>query len=70
MEQEMTPQPKTIKVVCSECGLDWEAHGPNPSLEKCVELLKAELAHRPTPSRPYQGWTGGTVVRYDNASIR
>lgn len=39
-----TPKPKTLKVVCDVCGLDWAAHGEKPTLEKCVELLRAELA--------------------------
>lgn len=43
----MKPEPKPLKIVCSNCGMDWEAHGPKPTVDKCVELLKAELARRP-----------------------
>lgn len=43
----MKPEPKTIKVVCTACGLDWGAHGAKPTLAKCVALLKAELAKKP-----------------------
>jgi hypothetical protein len=41
------PEPRPLKVVCSSCGLDWEEHGEKPTLETCVELLKAEVAKRP-----------------------
>ena len=42
------PQPRTVKVVCSECGLDWNRHTTEaPSLADCVRLLKQELAKRP-----------------------
>lgn len=50
----MKPEPKTIKVVCTACGLDWDAHGTKPTLAKCVDLLKIELAKKPTArSAPY-----------------
>jgi hypothetical protein len=41
------PEPINKHIVCSLCGLDWEKHGANPTIEKCVGLLKAELASRP-----------------------
>lgn len=47
----MKPEPINKHIVCSMCGLDWEQHGAKPTLEKCVELLKAEVkrlsAHPP-----------------------
>lgn len=53
-----TPRPVNKHVVCSVCGLDWERHGKNPTTEKCVELLKADLASEklrttPQPAMPY-----------------
>lgn len=37
------PEPVNKHIVCSVCGLEWEKHGSAPTVEKCVELLKAEL---------------------------
>lgn len=39
----MKPAPKVEKEVCTVCGLDWKRHGKEPTLEMCVELLKADL---------------------------
>jgi hypothetical protein len=43
-----TPKPKTVKVDCDVCGLDWKQHKPDAkgkvTLDECVRLLKAELA--------------------------
>lgn len=51
------PKPKATAVVCSVCGLPWGGHGSEPTLLTCVELLRAELAKRPThptfSSRPF-----------------
>jgi hypothetical protein len=56
------PEPINKHIVCSLCGLDWEKHGEKPVIEKCVELLKAELAKRPPVFRPqtfgYGGYSG------------
>lgn len=48
------PTPKTVKQVCTLCGLDWGRHGENPTTDTCVALLleeikslNAQLAHRP-----------------------
>lgn len=55
------PHPVPKDVVCSDCGLSWDAHAkvvdPNAALvpyepvivepSECVRLLKAELARRP-----------------------
>jgi hypothetical protein len=50
------PKPKTVKVVCDMCGIEWAAHKlkptHEPTLEECVRVLKAELAKRPTRN-PY-----------------
>jgi hypothetical protein len=44
----MAPQPRTVKVVCSDCGLPWEAHTKGrktaPTADVCVRLLNAEVA--------------------------
>jgi hypothetical protein len=40
------PEPISKHIVCSTCGLSWEAHGKEPTLETCVELLKAEVVKR------------------------
>jgi len=42
-----TPEPKPTAIVCSVCGLEWKRHGKTPTLEKCIELLKAEVARKP-----------------------
>lgn len=56
----MKPEPKPLNIVCSNCGMKWDAHGEKPTVDKCVELLKAELARRPMwqanmSSTPYYG---------------
>jgi hypothetical protein len=47
------PQPKSVNIVCSVCGLAWDRHksekDKEPTLESCVALLKEELAKRPLP---------------------
>lgn len=53
------PEPIHKHIVCSACGMNWEAHGEKPTLEKCVELLKAELV-----KRPRLGQFSGTGVTY------
>ena len=58
------PTPKTIKVECSLCGLDWTEHEKLakkakrkwPNQDDCVTLLKAELAK---PKRTFS-WQGVT----------
>lgn len=42
----LKPEPVHKGATCSVCGLDWDRHGKAPTIEKCVELLKAELAPR------------------------
>lgn len=42
------PTPVPVSTVCSVCGLDWERHGAEPSIETCVRLLREELATRPS----------------------
>ena len=37
------PTPVVVTEVCSLCGLDWRRHGKNPTSEKCIELLLAEV---------------------------
>ena len=54
----MKPEPISKHVVCSCCGLNWEAHGPKPTMEKCVELLKAEVAKRPRLQAQITGTNG------------
>lgn len=34
---------------CSLCDLDWKRHGEKPTVEKCVELLKAECSRLRNP---------------------
>lgn len=64
------PSPKPIPTahVCSECGLDWQRHGNKPTLAKCVELLRVEVARLKGPkskSMEYIGqpylWGGETT---------
>jgi hypothetical protein len=50
------PKPRHVQTVCDICGLDWKRHGRAPTVEKCIELLKADLAaeqRRATPLPPY-----------------
>ena len=59
----MKPEPISKYIVCSLCGMNWDEHGEKPTAEKCVELLKAEMAKRPRYQQIYhQGTsvTGGT----------
>ncbi len=46
-EPEKKPTPISQCVVCSECGLSWDAH-KEQTLSECVRLLKAELK-KPRP---------------------
>lgn len=48
MAKKQKPEAVSVETICSVCGLDWDLHGENPTTEDCVELLKAELASRPT----------------------
>lgn len=55
------PEPVVVSEVCSLCGLAWGRHGDKPTAEKCIELLKADLATRPyvptiTWKEPPQWW--------------
>lgn len=67
----MKPKPVVTATICSECGLDWDLHGENPTQSDCIRLLKTELAMRPTtitypvypyiqPYKPYWWHTYGT----------
>lgn len=66
----MKPKPVVVTTICSECGLDWDDHGDNPTTSDCVRLLKIELARRPKPvfTYPYSGynpywtWNGGVTI--------
>lgn len=44
MDDLPVPKPIPRVVDCSECGLPWDDHGKNPTLEDCVNLLKIALA--------------------------
>lgn len=57
------PEPVAKQVVCSQCGLDWDKHGDNPTIEKCVEMLKAEVARYGAP------WTVYTAPRTTSTSF-
>ena len=52
-----TPRPKHTYTVCTVCGLAWGLHGQKPTIEKCVELLAAEVKRLQTGQafRQYQG---------------
>lgn len=54
------PTPVSKWIVCSVCDLDWNAHGPSPTLMDCVRLLKARGVYQPYPH--YPTYVGG--VRY------
>ena len=67
------PEPKPLRLVCSLCELDWDAHlkrTKKPGYEDCIVLLKAELAKRPTqnwqpsaqPFTFYHGTTHGAGI--------
>jgi hypothetical protein len=58
-KKPVKPEPITKHIVCSLCGLNWEQHGENPGAEKCIELLKAELARRVNPLILQSGSTYG-----------
>jgi hypothetical protein len=38
------PEPVAVETICSVCGLDWDAHGADPTTDDCIRLLKEELA--------------------------
>ena len=44
------PTPVPVSTVCSECGLAWDRHGAEPTLQTCVNLLKEELKRKPGPT--------------------
>ncbi len=56
------PEPVNKHVVCSVCGLDWDRHEYKPTskrtIEKCVELLKKDLAEAQASlaKRPFAQW--------------
>lgn len=54
-----TPKPVITARTCSVCGLPWDDHGKRPTINKCVELLKAALAAERT--KPFY-WGSGTTV--------
>jgi hypothetical protein len=39
------PEPVSVTTVCSECGLNWDLHGDDPTTDDCIRILKAELAN-------------------------
>ena len=49
------PSPVPVQTVCAVCGLDWKAHGDDPTTDDCIRLLKAEVAKGPVtvPYYPY-----------------
>lgn len=54
------PAPKTVRVECDTCGLEWGKHkkaGGKVGLAECVRLLKAELSAART-SRALQQFSG------------
>lgn len=59
------PTPVSKWIVCSVCDLDWNAHGPNPTLMNCISLLKARNVTQPYPWH-YQ-WRDG-IRYYGNSS--
>jgi hypothetical protein len=74
----MKPKPVSKHVVCSVCGLDWDRHpkkkDKEPTLEACVELLKAELASRPRlqqwVSHPtYSGTANAAITSYSQQAL-
>jgi hypothetical protein len=63
------PTPKTISVVCSECGQDWGKHGKDPSLEDCVKLLKAALAAKSVQTWPQFTASSGVQPFYGTTTL-
>lgn len=63
----MKPEPKTVKVVCTVCGLDWDKHTQtrraDVPLDECVRLLKLELAAARATHWPINT-TGGNYSFY------
>jgi hypothetical protein len=47
----LKPEPVPKSIVCSLCGLDWKRHDAKQTVEKCIELLKADLASAQQRSR-------------------
>ena len=72
------PEPISKHIVCSECGLPWDAHtkrlkskSATPTHADCIALLKAELAKRPHALQQYamsQAGTSGTASNFYFAS--
>lgn len=52
-KKQLKPEPVPVETVCSVCKLDWDRHGDNPTLEICIELLKADLAVKPPKQYVY-----------------
>jgi hypothetical protein len=56
------PEPKSVKIVCTVCGLDWDRHrcasDSDVSIEECVRLLKADLSAK-RPAFTTIGTSGG-----------
>ena len=46
---------------CSVCDLPWDKHGEKPTLQRCVDLLKMEVARLRTPNWGMES-TGKTYV--------
>ncbi len=68
----MKPKPVVVETICSECGLDWEPHGENPTTSDCIRLLKAELAKpRSVTIAPYvQPWPYPVYPLYPSIPYR
>lgn len=68
------PKPIAKQVVCSECGLSWDAHTKgrktDPTPDVCIRLLKAELAKRPMYQWPggISGTTGAPMTFYSHGT--
>jgi hypothetical protein len=50
------PNPVVITTICSDCGLDWDDHGENPTSAVCIRLLKEALARKPTTVTTIYPW--------------
>ena len=76
----MKPKPVVVETICSECGMDWDLHGENPTTSDCIRLLRAELAIRPRSItiqpyvQPYSPaiypWWGQTYCGTNTADYR
>ena len=65
-----TPTPIPSAHKCSVCDLDWKRHGEKPTLEKCVELLKAECARLRNPNPLWMEVTGKPWSLESNLSVK